>query len=91
MFVVRKYQATVMVKRPTQAPLLSLRRGLIGAISTGCTAALGLVVARPLVASFHNTAPWVLPVAVVGTLTLVILCVLVILPLMSRRAHKWQS
>jgi hypothetical protein len=89
--VVSKSQATVVVKRQTQAPLLSFRRGLIGAISGACAAALGFVVARPLVALFHKTAPWVLPVAMVGTLALVVVCVLALLPLMSRRAHKWES
>ena len=55
-------------------------------VITVCAAALGLVLARVLVAAFRGTAPWVLPAAVVGALALVLICVLVLLPLISRRA-----
>jgi hypothetical protein len=89
--VVSTNQGTVAGKRQSQAPLLSFRRGLISAISALCFAPLGLVVARQLVALSHKTAPWVLPAALIGTLSLSVACVLVLLPLMSRRAHKWQS
>jgi hypothetical protein len=89
--VVSTSQGTVAGKRQSQARLLSFRRGLIGAISALCFAPLGLVVGRELVALSHKTAPWVVPAALVGTLALLVACVLVLLLLMSRRAHKWQS
>jgi hypothetical protein len=73
-------------KPPTPAPLLTLRRVLIAATIAGCAALFGTVVARFLLAASHGMAPWVLPAAVVGALAVVLICALIFLPLLSRRA-----
>jgi predicted membrane metal-binding protein len=74
-----------MDKRLTPMPVMSHRRGLLGAITAVCTGGLGFIVARWLFVAFHHAAPWVLPAVVVGTLALVMIFVLVGLPLISRR------
>jgi hypothetical protein len=75
-----------MNKPPSRAPVFTLRRVLVAAIVAAFAAALGSLVARSSFAAFHGMAPWVLPVVVVGTLAVVLICVLVLLPLLSRRA-----
>ena len=71
-------------KPPSLPSVVTQRRVILAAIVVGC-AALGSVVARSLFAAARGTAPWILPVVVVGTLAVVLICVLVLLPLLSRR------
>ena len=74
-----------MNQPPKSASVLTRRRVILAAIVAGCAAA-GSVVARLLLAPSRGTEPWLLPVVVVGTLAVVLMCVLVLLPLLSRRA-----
>jgi hypothetical protein len=74
-----------MNKPPRSASALTRRRVILAALVAGCAAA-GSLVAHSLFAASRGTAPWLLPVVVVGTLAVVLVCVLVLLPLLSRRA-----
>jgi MFS family permease len=48
--------------------------------------ALGLALAHPIAGVFRTSAPWILPVLVVGLLLVLLLVVLLVLPQFSRRA-----
>jgi zinc transporter ZupT len=65
---------------------LRLRRGIWGAIVAGCAGMLGAIAARPLVGAFRGSSPWLFPVIAAGTLLVVVLIALLVLPRISRRA-----
>lgn len=67
------------------ASVLTRRRVILAALVAGCAVA-GSAVARSLFAASRGAPPWLLPVVVVGTLAVVLMCVLVLPPLWSRRA-----
>jgi zinc transporter ZupT len=71
-------------RRTVQA--LRRRRGVWGAIVVGCAGILGAIAARPLVGAFRGSSPWLLPVMAAGTLVVLLLIALLVLPRITRRA-----
>jgi zinc transporter ZupT len=63
-----------------------LRRGIWSALVVGCAGMLGAIAARPLVGAFRGSSPWLLPVIAAGTLVVLLLVALLILPRITRRA-----
>jgi zinc transporter ZupT len=61
------------------------RRGIWSAIIVGCTGMLGAIAARPLVGAFRGSSPWLLPVIAAGTLVVLLLIALLVLPRITRR------
>jgi zinc transporter ZupT len=65
---------------------LRRRRGIWSAIVVGCAGMLGAIAARPLVGAFRGSSPWLLPVIAAGTLVVLLLVALLVLPRITRRA-----
>ncbi|HTC50796.1 MAG TPA: hypothetical protein VK700_02550 [Steroidobacteraceae bacterium] len=61
-----------------------LRRTIV--LGTLCVAAsaLGMLLARPLAASFHSVAPWILPALAVGVLAILVTLTLLVLPRLGK-------
>jgi di/tricarboxylate transporter len=65
-----------------------IRRSIYGAISGGVVGALGATFARPLVAVFRDSPPWVLPAIAAGLLGGLMLALLLIPLLLKRRSRQ---
>jgi len=66
-----------MHKRDLHESPPPLRRAILGALIGGLCAAAGAFVARPLVAAFRDSAPWVLPAIAAAVVAAVVLMALI--------------
>ena len=75
-----------MERRDSQGPTVTGRRVLVAAGISVCAAALSWVAVPLIVGSFRQAAWWVLPSVAIGTLAVVLVGALILLPSFTRRA-----
>jgi hypothetical protein len=60
-----------------------LRRSIVTCAIFVTASALGMFLARPIAGQFHSASPWILPAIAVGTLAILVLVALLVLPRLS--------
>jgi uncharacterized membrane protein len=57
-----------------------LRRTIVLCVICLGASALGMMLAHPIAAQFHRSAPWMLPAVAVGVLVILVIIALLVLP-----------